>query len=732
MSSNPGIWEFDAFRLDTGRRTLQRIETGEAVRLTARPLDALCLLVERHGEIVSKQELMQRLWPHVVVEESNLTQTIYTLRQTLGEGSPRSRFIVTEPGRGYRFVCPARWVPQTSVAVEALVPFAAPERATGVAPVPDAVQATPVPRRPGWPIAVPRWLRWSLVAAILGALVGGLVRRTYEDYHGTAPVTAAAEYVPLTSVADLAVQPALSPDGRFLVFIRGGGSPYFPSHGQIWLKALPDGELIQLTHETKSIFAPGFTPDGTHVTYSTADPDRPGLPWDTRIVPITGGESALLLSNASGLSFIGSHEVLYSEFKGGLHLGLVTSGDDRSHQRNVYLPSHERGMAHFSSMSPDRTSVLVVEMGADGSWQQCRLVPFDGSTPGREVGPEGACRAAAWSPDGRWMYFAMTVAGESHLWRQRFPEGEPQQITFGPDQESGLVVASDGRSLLTSLGQEQRTIWVHDGDQDRQVATEGFAIRPKLSADERRVYYLAGRSAFGGLGLSRLDLATGRRESWLQGLAIASYDVSRDDKWVVFALAAQGASEIWIAPLDRRTSPVRIARGGDEPAFDDMNRIYFRSVGAQANHVHRMNADGSADVQVLAVPITEFQGVSPDGDRLLVTVSMESEPAGSVVGTYVAPVAGGSPQLLLRAYSPGRWSRDGRRLYLDDQWLSQGRTRVVQLRPDELPAAVMGSQPVDAPVIPHAEELLSVGSDPGHYVYLKSESWQNIYRIPLH
>ena len=114
MASNSGILDFDAFRLDTGRRTLERIETGEAVRLTPRPLDALCLLVERQGEIVSKQELMDRLWPRVVVEESNLTQTIYTVRQALGEGTSRSRFIVTEPGRGYRFVCPLRWLPPTS------------------------------------------------------------------------------------------------------------------------------------------------------------------------------------------------------------------------------------------------------------------------------------------------------------------------------------------------------------------------------------------------------------------------------------------------------------------------------------------------------------------------------------------------------------------------------------------------------------------------------------------
>jgi eukaryotic-like serine/threonine-protein kinase len=51
------------------------------------------------------------------------------------------------------------------------------------------------------------------------------------------------------------------------------------------------------------------------------------------------------------------------------------------------------------------------------------------------VGPDGTCVAAAWSPDGTWMYFSATVDGSSHLWRQAFPNGAPQQFTSGPTEE---------------------------------------------------------------------------------------------------------------------------------------------------------------------------------------------------------------------------------------------------------------------------------------------------------
>jgi Tol biopolymer transport system component len=83
----------------------------------------------------------------------------------------------------------------------------------------------------------------------------------------------------------------------------------------------------------------------------------------------------------------------------------------------------------------------------------CRVVPLDGSSRGRQVGPaNGACLDAAWSKDGRWLYLTSNAGGTSHIWRQQFPEGRPEQITSGPTDESGIFVASDNKSLLSSVG----------------------------------------------------------------------------------------------------------------------------------------------------------------------------------------------------------------------------------------------------------------------------------------
>ena len=74
--------------------------------LGSRALEILIVLLERPGELVSKQELMARVWPNVFVEPANLTVHISALRRALRDGRDGNRFIINIPGRGYSFVAP--------------------------------------------------------------------------------------------------------------------------------------------------------------------------------------------------------------------------------------------------------------------------------------------------------------------------------------------------------------------------------------------------------------------------------------------------------------------------------------------------------------------------------------------------------------------------------------------------------------------------------------------------
>ena len=142
-----------------------------------------------------------------------------------------------------------------------------------------------------------------------------------------------------------------------VAFIRGDST--FIGHGQIYVKMLPDGESVQLTHDGLNKMSPAFSPDGNHVAYTTVDPD---FHWDTWVVPARGGEPQLLLKNASGLEWCGRRQILFSEIKKGVHMGIVAAGEDRAGAREfVYLPTVD-----YCYGAPI-LSVTRWEMGAPGT-----------------------------------------------------------------------------------------------------------------------------------------------------------------------------------------------------------------------------------------------------------------------------------------------------------------------------------------------------------------------------
>jgi DNA-binding winged helix-turn-helix (wHTH) protein/Tfp pilus assembly protein PilF len=99
------IYEFDDFRVDPGRRLLLGRD-GRPLPLTPKAFDTLIYLVQHTDEVLAKETLMRAIWADTAVEENNLNQCISALRRVLGEKRAENRYIVTVPGRGYKFVAP--------------------------------------------------------------------------------------------------------------------------------------------------------------------------------------------------------------------------------------------------------------------------------------------------------------------------------------------------------------------------------------------------------------------------------------------------------------------------------------------------------------------------------------------------------------------------------------------------------------------------------------------------
>jgi eukaryotic-like serine/threonine-protein kinase len=592
-------------------------------------------------------------------------------------------------------------------------------------------------------IAVKRPKPWTAIIVAAAAVVAAGAGLAWRFGAPHRPVTSANEYIQLTNFSDSATAPALSPDGSMVTFFRGG--EYFLGYGQIYVKLLPDGESKQLTFDSSKKYDPVFTPDASRVAYtrlSFTDTDTDAF-WQTWTVPVLGGTPARLMANAAGLSWIGPDRVLFSEIMAGtvLHMGVVTAKESRAEERAIYFPAHERAMAHYSWLSPDRDWVLIVEMNGSIDWRRCRVVPMDGHSAGVQVGPEGACTAAQWSPDGQWIYLNVEVGGSKHLWRQRWqraPQGDPEQITFGPtQQEEGLAVAPDGKSLIASVGVRQSSVWTHDAAGDHAVSLEGSAEAPKLSPDGKRLYYLLRKSSSTNVSeLWRRDLASGRSDPLLTGQRIVDYDVSRDEARVAFTVLAGGESQIFLAATDRSSPPRLVVRGGDEVSLG-AGQLFFRQLDGKANYVARVQEDGSGLTHVLENKVVEIGSVSPDGEW--VTVS----DIGSVPGNFAVSLRDHTQRKICAAACFVQWSADGKYMYVT-------RTgRSPEAEPAEGTYAIRiphGVGLLDLPAsgvdraseaelagiqsIPHG--YLSPGPDPQTYAYTTAAFHGNLFRIPLH
>jgi serine/threonine protein kinase len=596
--------------------------------------------------------------------------------------------------------------------------------------------------------ALHRRSRWAFVVSVMVILAAGAIGGLLEKRQPK--VSDPSKWVQLTSFPDSVSQPALSPDGSMVAFVRG---PYtFAGPGQIYVKMLPHGEPVQLTQDNFEKMSPVFSPDGTEIAYTTVDA---AFHWDTWLVPVFGGSPRHWLANASGLVWSGKGKILFSEIKeDGLHMALEMAEESRAEEREIYAPPNNRSMAHRSYPSPDRKWVLVVEMGS-GFWLPCRLVPMDGSSLGRQVGPPGAgCTSAAWSLDGKWMYLNSSAGGAFHIWRQRFPNGEPEQITSGPTEEEGITMAPDGRSFVTAVGLKQSSIWIHDSRGNRQVSLEGNGYAPKFTPDGKKLCYRVPKTASTDAGPSELrvvDLESGRDDPLLPGFEVvgnpgAAYDISPNGRQVVASvLDKRGKDRLWVAPLDRSSPPHEIPNvEGLAPMFGADGQILYLVTEGTSRFAYSVDGDGTDRHKVIERPISMLIRISPDKHWLVVLL-----PGGAASNIAAFPLRGGAPAQITMGGTTSfvdanvQWSPDGGRFLVSvttamSPVVVAGRTYAVPLQPGQmfppLPAGGFRSES-DIAKLPGARVInalqVTPGPKPDMYAFASATVQHNLYRVPL-
>ena len=339
------------------------------------------------------------------------------------------------------------------------------------------------------------------------------------------------------------------------------------------------------------------------------------------------------------------------------------------------------------------------------------------------------------------MYFTANNGNGFHSWRQRFPDGTPQQLTRGVTEEDGVDVAPDGRSFVTSIGTRQSTLWVHDERGDRQITSEGYGLRPQFSPDGRKLYYMVRANAVGSFISGTLwsaDLKTGERQRLLPDFLIQQWDISPDGKRVVFvAVDDTVQSPIWLAALDGGTPPRRLVeREGLQAFFGADGDVIFAARKGARNSIYRIREDGTGLRTVAKA--SNVDRVSPDGRW-----ATSWEPPNSL---RIHPIDGGPSRLICEScvdpatFESGlpapvvSWSADGRTFYLQF-----GRSvYAIPLGAGEIMPPIPSSgfrSEEEVAAIRGARRLADVGAFPGPtpsmYAFIRIATQRNIYRVPV-
>jgi len=438
------LYEFGPFRMDPDRRQLLR--QNQPVPLQSKAFDILLVLVENSEKIVSKDELMKAVWPDTFVEESNLAQHIFVLRKTLGDAVEEKRYIVTVPGRGYRFAGAVRVVNEEQLAT------VAEEEDTLVVEQHTrsqmVIQPSALPGQAVHQLAGRRRIHPAVL--VLGVTIVVIAAWVFRPYVRPPRVVRIRQ---LTHLRTLAYNGNLVTDGPRIYFSIWEGD-----HRLFRYVSPAGGEVFPVQPALPDINIDDISPNGSEFLVAdlrTGSDDR--VVWR---VPVSGG-SPRSLGGLRARDARWSPDGSAIAYTLGSDLNLV-NGDGTNSRKLATLP----GEPFFPAWAPDgrriRFSVADPRGLGVGLWEADtvrktahRLLP---DWPGTV-----RVRAGQWSSDGRYFFFGAQNEGATRdIWAMREPRGtlrrvepRPVQLTAGPLHFYYPTPSKDGKSLF-AIGAQWR------------------------------------------------------------------------------------------------------------------------------------------------------------------------------------------------------------------------------------------------------------------------------------
>ena len=649
-------------------RTEELSRAGRRLRLPHQSFRVLAMLLEKAGQLVTREELRARLWSAgtLVEYDQGLNAAVNRLREALGDSAEAPRFIETLPKRGYRFIA--------AIQPDAfLAPPVTPDLSSG----PSTVETAPAPQannsRLHGPVGDPgrsagvtlespsfrrvRRRRKILLAAAAGlSAILALAGTTWLITHRSVMrPPSAREIVPFTSLPGQEIAPTFSPDGSQIAFAWNGGTST-DHQFDLYVKSLGSERLLRLTHQPSRWISPAWSPDGRAIAFVRETAESAGI----FVIPVLGGSERSIVSHGITVgSFIqiswspDGHRLAYSAYgPGGAPQVYIASLDSL----NTYplSPAPECQAAVAPAFSPDGRQLAFICITSTAVYA-IYVVELTHGTLRSLASMMGNPQGLAWVPDGSRLIFSNDPGDGGELWQVSLHR-QLAQLPFG-EEASAPVVAARGGRMAYVRGRGNVDIWRADLTAQhpeesavRLIYSTRSQLLARYSPDGKHIAFQSNRSGSNEMWLTDAQGTDPDRLTSFNGPFTRAPSWCSDGRRIAFDSRALGISGLYIENISEKVPREVVTSRGNLsfPAWSEDCRWLFAPDG---NHVlYRVPSSGGRAERFTDRP-SSYCVVA--ADRVVFNVT---EPNG--VELWAKPVSGG-PEAPLESMP---------RLLYDDAW----------------------------------------------------------------
>jgi len=688
------IYEFDDFQLEPDERKLVR--HGQVVPLHGKAFELLLALIRNRGRLLTKDEILEQVWPDQIVEESNLTVNMSAVRRALGERASNPRYITTISGRGYRFTGDVRQFSDESLTIEhesyarmVVRQEEVESRTFGVSGLQISNALRQFMSRPlilcamGLLLVVIAgsglWLRGSLHRASAAPLPWATVTPRRFVTHGGVPFRV-----------------AISPDGKSLVYVQRT-----KGQNSLWLGQIETNSSVIISDRPGvSYLGVTFSRDGQSIYLSETDANS--MTRLTRM-PVIGGVPAELTTNIDSAVTLSpdGRQLAFLRRGGGQSSIVITDADGKNERTLVSRKRPENFSGYGLSWSPDGKNIAVAASEDDNKPHQVLAISVaDGAA--KKIGNHdwGFVSNLVWQSDGSGLLSIVRnnrIARRSSVWFIPYPDGEPRKVTNDLNQYYGetMSLPANDKALAVLVADAESEIWLApEGDASRaRLALQGVAT--SYEGIDGLAWTPDGHLLFSGYvgdgqviwemssdGLNRKQLTSNGGDSVDRQMSVTS-----DNRFIAFQSNRSGRFEIWRANRDGSNLKQLTSAGNNlQPAISPDDRwIVYVSEQEEGSTLWRISIDGGQPAQ-LTYNASSGPQISPDGKQIAFLESSSSMPLHLTVIPFwgnetpkVFPLPLRQPANLAKRM---RWSPDGKSLIYKDSLAGLWRQRLDADKPE--------------------------------------------------